>query len=98
VVLQHKVRKRYKGNSVDYRMDLQLYTVVSTTGTSLKALFGPETEDTDSQQEQLQRAVHEPVCLVPGLCGQVPVVKGYGRCCHRNYRAHMRIPDATHMP
>ena len=23
------------------------------------------------------------------------VVKGYGRCCHGNYRAHMRIPDVT---
>ena len=23
------------------------------------------------------------------------VVKGYGRCCHGNYRAHMRIPDIT---
>ena len=23
------------------------------------------------------------------------VVKGYGRCCQGNYRAHMRIPDAT---
>ncbi len=25
------------------------------------------------------------------------VVKGYGRCCQGNYRAHMRIPDATIM-
>jgi hypothetical protein len=23
------------------------------------------------------------------------VVKGYRRCCHGNYRAHMRIPDVT---
>ena len=23
------------------------------------------------------------------------VVKGYGRCCHGNHRAHMRIPDST---
>ena len=26
------------------------------------------------------------------------VAKGYGRCCHGNYRAHMRIPDVTTTP
>ncbi len=28
-----------------------------------------------------------------GCDQQEGVVKGYGCCCHGNYRAHMRIPD-----
>ena len=27
--------------------------------------------------------------------GTLTVVKGYGRCCHENYRAHMCILDVT---
>ena len=32
------------------------------------------------------------ICMLVVLKG---VVKGYGRCCHENYRAHMCIPDVT---
>lgn len=44
----------------------------------------------------------DPACMshawMATTCDQNPkpiVVNGYGRCCHGNYRDHMRIPDVT---